>query len=91
MAAELELSEVLEELVLSKQDQQKATILSASQAKVLALVLVGHLLLVVSVVEPLLEQVAQLLVPVVQHLEQAVQHSEQLLLLELLEAMLMPI
>ena len=91
MAVELELLEVLEELVLSKQDQQKATILSASPAKVLALVLVGHLLLVVSVVEPLLEQVAQLLVLVVQHLEQAVQHSEQLLLLELLEAMLMPI
>ena len=91
MAAELELLEVLEELVLSKQDQQKATILSVSQAKVLALVLVGHLPLVVSVAGPLLEQVAQLLVPVVQHLEQVVQPSEQLLLLELLEAMLMPI
>ena len=90
MAAELELLEVLEELVLSKQDQQKATILSVSQAKVLALVLVGHLPLVVSVAGPLLEQVAQLLVPVVQHLERLVEHSVQLLLLELLEAMHMP-
>ena len=91
MAVELELSEVLEELVLSKQDLQKATILSGSQAKVLDLVLVEHLPLAVSVVGLLLEQVAQLLVPVVQHLEQAVQHSEQLLLLELLVVMLMPI
>ena len=82
---------MLEELVLSKQDLQKATILSGSQAKVLALVLVEHLPLVVSEVGLLLEQVAQLSVPAVQHLERLVEHLVHLLHLVLLEAMLMPI